>query len=74
MALPEFVEVDGRLFEVRVVAGPLAASTIVCRTEQVILVSDDIPEDEQPAAVERAVSAALGLPAFRPVPVVGSIS
>jgi hypothetical protein len=81
MMLPEFVEVGDRLFEVRIVEGPLCqmdvyAKTITCKAEQVILLSDEIEDDERRGALDRAISAALdfGPKAFRRIPVVGTIA
>lgn len=81
MTLPEFVEIDGRIYELCVAPGPLHLDGKPCRClvdhdEQQIRISDEVPEDYRAVILEKAVSAALGYaPAsFRLIPLTGQIS
>jgi hypothetical protein len=80
--LPEYVEIDGRLYEVVVAVGlvpigpQLFARSHVDHAGQRLVISDEVEPAARGAQLERAICAALGLgsQSFRPVPILGTIS
>lgn len=79
--LPEYIELNGRLYEVKVAHRPLLVAgvkrkSLVDHAEQTISISEAVNVDERVDVLHKAIGAALGYPdlAFRLVPLIGVTS